>query len=318
LAGTAALTAGSAVVTGTGTQFDSYLSPGSIVVFGTDPAQYTVQSVDSSTQITLTQPYAGSLSSGVTVYGPFNTPPTPSQINVENHALVLQRDESTGGIDKLYEYYNTSSNDGGATWLSAGGAQWDLTTGAPRPEQWTSADAAGLPITPLLVTYDQAAADQINHPLRLVLGTDASYNYFVWPARHAVNTGSFTTGLPMGSRLRLSDAWYQANRASFSPIMQSILDAMRNYGLIVADLAPGSTFQIDGVADSRWNTNDLRQLRTIPVSAFEVLDTIKSPMTFTGPTTGSVGQAQTFTVQYLNSQDSNFSSNIHLYYCSFA
>ena len=73
-----------------------------------------------------------------------------------------------------------------------------MTTGAQRPDGWTSTTASGLPITPFLVTYDEAATNTIDHPLRMIIGTGESMNRSVWPATHAVNTGNATTGIPMG------------------------------------------------------------------------------------------------------------------------
>jgi hypothetical protein len=112
----------------------------------------------------------------------------------------------------------------------------------------------------------------------------------------------------MGGRLRLSDAWYQANRANFSPINQAILDALHTYGGFVDDLS--NAFSIDGVNDKRWNATDLLNLESIPVTAFEVVDTIKSPLTFSGPTSGTVGNSLTYTLQYTLAADSNFDSDM--------
>ena len=230
----------------------------------------------------------------------------------DHHALVLQRNETTGGIDRLYEYYQVGSDDGGATWKNlASGAQFDLTTGAPRPEFWTSSDAAGLPILPLLVRYDEAALGEIKHPFRVAISPGLSRNRIVWPARHAVYSGSPQTGLPMGARLRLKQSWYEANRATFSPINRAIIDAMRNYGVIVADLANGG-FWLNGVNDERWDHDDLMKLRAVPVSAFEVLDTIKPPVRFTGPTAGRAGAPHSFRLQHLITGDSHFGSSLYI------
>jgi PKD repeat protein len=255
-------------------------------------------------------------------YSATGTPPTPNQDQdgSDHHALVMVRDEATGGISKIYEYYQVSSPDGGTTWQSVGGAQWDLTTGAPRPEFWSSSDAAGLPISPLMVNYSEAAlaaagGPAIDHPFRVAISPGLSLNNFVWPARHAVTSGSATTGLPMGSRLRLSQDWYDANINSFSPIDRAIVTAMYNYGVIVADLSNGG-FWLSGVNDQRWSTSDLSALGGIPVSAFQVLDTIKSPVSFTGPASGQPGSPQTFTVQYQNSADSNFMFSMYLFQSS--
>src|SRR5262249_14315151 len=163
-----------------------------------------------------------------------------------------------------YEYYQVASDDAGASWKNlASGAQFNLKTGAPRPEFWTSSDAAGLPIVPLLVRYDEAMRGKIEHPLRVCISPGLSRNRLVWPARHAVYSGSPTTGLPMGARLRLKQSWYGDNRDSFSPINRAIIDAMRNYGVIVADLANGG-FWLNGVNDERWDHGELMKLRTVP------------------------------------------------------
>jgi hypothetical protein len=241
-------------------------------------------------------------------------PPSEAQARdgEDHHALLLRRDEKTGGIDRLYEYYQVASDDAGASWKNlASGAQFDLKTGAPRQEFWTSSDAAGLPIVPLLVRYDEAARGEIKHPFRVCISPGLSRNRLVWPARHAVYSGSPNTGLPMGARLRLKQSWYEANRDSFSPINRAIIDAMRNYGVIVADLANGG-FWLNGVNDERWDHGELMKLRTVPVSAFEVLDTIKAPVRFSGPARGRAGNPSRFRLQHMVQEDSNFSSSLYI------
>jgi PKD repeat protein len=251
-------------------------------------------------------------------YDPAGKPPTVDQMwadNHDHHALVLVRDEATGGISKIYEYYQVASEDGGLTWIcAAAGAEWDMKTGEPRWEEDTSSDAAGLPIVPLQVRYDEAARGQINHPLRVAISAGLTLNRYVWPARHHAYNGSSKTGLPMGARLRLNKAWYDANASSFSPTMRAIVDALRNYGAIVADLTDGGGIWLTGVSDERWNNSDLAQLSTIPDSAFEVLDTIKSPITFTGPATGKVGMEGTFTVEHTIAANTEFKSDVYIYW----
>ena len=92
----------------------------------------------------------------------------------------------------------------------------------------------------------------------------------------------------------------------FSPINRAIIDAMRNYGVIVADLAGGSW--LNGVNDERWDHEELMKLRTVPVSAFEVLDTIKPPVRFTGPAQGRAGAPHRFRLQHIVAGDSHFGS----------
>src|SRR5262249_54285539 len=163
-------------------------------------------------------------------------------------------------------------------------AIFDLTTGAPRPEFWTSTDAAGLPIAPLLVNYNEAAVaaaggPAINHPFRISISPALSMNAFVWPARHGAYSGSSDSGIPMGARLQLSSAWYNANINSFDPIDRAIVTALYQYGGIVADLAGGGLW-LEGVNDQRWTTSELSALAAIPDSAFQVLNTIAPQVNF--------------------------------------
>ena len=183
-------------MTGTGTSFDSKLLPGDLIVFGNEATEYTVKSIHSDTQLTLAQPYGGALSTGVTAFGPFNRPPALGDINTDYHGLVMVRNEATGGIAKLLrlpgqlerrrsnlEECRTRSPD----------------DGAQRLDGLASSTASGLPIAPFLVTYDEAATNTIDHPLRMIIGTGQSMNREVWPALSNAYTGSATTGIPMGA-----------------------------------------------------------------------------------------------------------------------
>jgi PKD repeat protein len=274
-AGTLGATNGSAAITGTGTYFTTALHPGDTITIASVP--YQVQSIASDTALTLTTAYAGA---------------TASQLN-----------------------WLPPTSEAGQTWQSSGGAQWDLTTGAPRPEGWSASNAGGLPIAPFQITYDQAVRGAINHPVLMAIPTGLSYNRFVWPGRSAVYTGSNSGGIPMGARLRLNDTWYQANRASFSPIVQAILDALHNYGGIVSDLV-SSGLWISGSNDERWNSSDLAALAGIPDSAFEVLDNVQSPLSFSGPTSGAINTTSSFSVNFNIPADSNFASNVYMLYSS--
>ena len=109
----------------------------------------------------------------------------------------------------------------------------------------------------------------------------------------------------------LSQAWYNANINSFDPIDQAVVTAMYQYGVIVADLADGGLW-LEGSNDQRWTTSELSALAAIPDSAFQVLDTIQSPVSFTGPTSGAVGVAQSYTLKYLISGDSNYSTSLYI------
>jgi hypothetical protein len=135
---------------------------------------------------------------------------------------------------------------------------------AQRPWTWTSADAAGLPIFPGLVRYDEVAAGQIQHAIRFTL--PQSRAAVVLPATHWASNSTSTNAPPMGMRLRLKASY---DISGFSANMQVILSAMKKYGLIMAD--NGSAMYISGAPDSRWDNDDLHNLGQVPASAFEVV-----------------------------------------------
>jgi hypothetical protein len=140
---------------------------------------------------------------------------------------------------------------------------WDLLGDEQRPYTWTSADAAGLPIFPGLVRYDEVAAGKIQHAFRFTLPHTRAA--FTPPASHDAATSSDPTAPPMGMRLRLKSGY---DISGFDASMQVILTAMQNYGLILAD--NGSALYVTGAPDSRWGS-DLDSLKTVPASAFEVV-----------------------------------------------
>ncbi|HKD75439.1 MAG TPA: hypothetical protein VKB76_08090, partial [Ktedonobacterales bacterium] len=150
------------------------------------------------------------------------------------------------------------------SWHAGSGAIWDLRSNSLRPAGWTSADAAGLPIFPGLVRYDEVADGAITHALRFTVAH--TQNTFVWPARHQAGDAN-TTYPPMGLRLRLKA---NVDISSFPPQCRVILAALKRYGMIVAD--NGSNWFFTGAPDSRWNDDDLNQLKTVPGSDFEVVN----------------------------------------------
>jgi hypothetical protein len=176
----------------------------------------------------------------------------------DRHVLVLDN-----GNCFLYELYNSSVNSDGS-WNADSTAVWDLLGDEQRPYTWTSADAAGLPIFPGLVRYDEVAAGKIQHAFRFTLPKTSAA--FTPPASHYAGNTSDPTAPPMGMRLRLKSSY---NISGFSPQMQVILTAMQHYGLILAD--NGSSLFVTGVSDSRWGS-DLDSLKTVPASAFEVVE----------------------------------------------
>lgn len=175
----------------------------------------------------------------------------------DRHVLVLD-----SGNCFLYEMYNSSVNSDGS-WNADSTAVWDLLADAQRPYTWTSADAAGLPIFPGLVRYDEVAAGKIQHAFRFTLPKTSAA--FTPPASHYAGNTSNATAPPMGMRLRLKSSY---DISGFSPQMQVILTAMQHYGLILAD--NGSALYVTGASDSRWGS-DLDSLKTVPASVFEVV-----------------------------------------------
>jgi hypothetical protein len=190
----------------------------------------------------------------------------PKPGNGDRHVLTLDRNGCW-----LYELYHASLSKSG-TWSADSTAVWDMTINEQRPYTWTSADAAGLPIFVGLVRYDEAAAGAINHAVRFTVPT--TRQAFVLPATHWASTNTSTSAPPMGTRLRLKSTF---DISGFSPINQTILTALKKYGMILAD--NGSAIFISGAPDNRWNNTDLSALKTLTGADFEVvqMSTIYTP-----------------------------------------
>jgi hypothetical protein len=190
--------------------------------------------------------------------GPYPVPPgAPVEAGSDGHVLVLQQ-----GSCKLYELYQASYV--GPGWEAASGAIFDLSSNQLRPEGWTSADAAGLPILPGLARYDEVDAGRIGHALRFTVWR--SQRGYIHPATHQAGATNDPAFPPMGLRLRLKASY---DISQFSGHARVILEALRTYGMIVAD--NGSSWFISGATDPRWNDDDLDQLKSVPGSAFEVV-----------------------------------------------
>jgi hypothetical protein len=190
---------------------------------------------------------------------PANAPVEGAGEEGDRHVLVLQR-----GTCKLYELYHAARAGGG--WDAGSGAEFNLRSNALRPEGWTSADAAGLPIFPLLARYPEVRAGAIDHALRVTVAQ--TQRGYIHPATHFASASNDPSLPPMGLRLRL--------KASFDLVPYRgqalvILRALKRYGLIVAD--NGSSWFITGAPNPGWNETDLDQLKTVPGSAFEAVDT---------------------------------------------
>jgi hypothetical protein len=181
----------------------------------------------------------------------------PNPGNGDRHVLVL---DSANCF--LYELYGSAPAS--ASWTAGSGAVWDLLADEQRPYTWTSADAAGLPIFPGLVRYDEVAAGAINHAIRFTLQNSRAA--FVPPASHIASTTSNANAAPMGMRLRLKSSF---DVSSYSAANQVILNAMKKYGLMMAD--NGSSMYISGAPDSRWNNSDLHLLGGVATSDFDVI-----------------------------------------------
>jgi hypothetical protein len=180
--------------------------------------------------------------------------------NGDRHLLIVDRDRW-----KLYELFSARAIDDGASWSAAGGAVFDLNSNAMRPEGWTSSDAAGLPIFPGLVRYDEVFEQrEIKHALRFTVGR--SRRAYVYPARHYASGDPNPDLPPMGMRVRLKASF---DISSYSPANQVILRALKKYGMFVADNGPG--WFLSGAPDPRWSDDDLGMLKTIFGSSFEVV-----------------------------------------------
>jgi hypothetical protein len=176
----------------------------------------------------------------------------------DHHALIINRDTCT-----LYELYGLSGS--GSTWTAGSGAIFPLGSDALRHLGWTSADAAGLPIFPGLVRWDEVQAGAIKHAIRFT--AQQSDQSFLWPARHQAGTAANPSLPPMGARFRLKSTY---DISHFSAQAQVILLAMQHYGLILAD--NGSNWFFSGTEDAAWPGSLLSELKTIPASQFEAVD----------------------------------------------
>jgi hypothetical protein len=189
--------------------------------------------------------------------------PLPANVPIEagsdHHALVVQQDSC-----KLFELFALSSSAAG--WHAGSGAVFDLRSNALRPDGWTSADAAGLPILPGLVRYDEVRAGAINHALRFTVSR--TQRGYIHPATHLASSITDPNAPPMGLRLRLK-ASFDTSRYHGDALV--VLTTLKRYGMFVAD--NGSNWFITGATDTRWDDDDLNQLKTVPGSAFEAVAT---------------------------------------------
>jgi hypothetical protein len=189
---------------------------------------------------------------------PLNAPVEGAGVEGDRHVLVLQR-----GTCMLYELYGAQRS--GAGWKASNGAVFNLRSNALRPEGWTSADAAGLPIFPLLARYPEVATGAIKHALRVTV--PRTQKGYIHPATHFASSSTDASLPPMGLRLRLKADY---SLTGFSGQALVILVALKRYGLIVAD--NGSPWYITGAPSGKWNEASLEQIKSVPGSAFEAVD----------------------------------------------
>jgi hypothetical protein len=191
--------------------------------------------------------------------GPYPVPLTaPVEAGSDRHVLVASRN------CHLYELYGAHRS--GKGWAAASGAVFNLRSSRLRPDGWTSADAAGLPILPGLVRPDEIRAGRIDHALRFTAPT--TQRGFIHPATHQAGSTSSANVPPMGARFRLKASFSLRGYHGASLI---ILRALKTYGMILAD--NGSPWFLSGATYHGWNDDDLDQLKTVPGRAFQAVHT---------------------------------------------
>jgi hypothetical protein len=225
--------------------------------FGSDPTYGIPYSVVPAGQVKVAITF--------TAYGDQSDPgpyPIPASAAIESgsdrHVLVAS------GDCKIYELYGAARS--GSGWKAASGAVFDLTSDALRPAGWTSADAAGLPILPGLVRPDEIASGHIDHALRFTVNT--SQTGHISPATHDAGSTASTSVPPMGARFRLKASY---DISHFHGASLVILQTLKTYGMFVAD--NGSNWYLSGATYTGWDDDDLNQLKSVPGSAFEAVNT---------------------------------------------
>ena len=189
--------------------------------------------------------------------------PIPTSPKIEGgsdrHILMVDKDAC-----RLYELFAAAKVNG--KWTAGSGATWDLKSNALRPAGWTSADAAGLPILPGLVRYDEVAAGVIRHALRFT--TNTTRKAYIYPARHYASSSTSSSLPPMGLRVRLKTTF---DLTGLSPQARVIAIALQRYGMILAD--NGSPWYITGASDPRFDDDVMHELDRVIGRDLEVVDT---------------------------------------------
>ncbi len=226
-----------------------------------------------------------------------------SESNGDRHVLAVDVDNAL-----LYELYRAFPQTG--SWEAASGAKYDLTSNELRPEGWTSADAAGLPIFPGLVRYEEVyIQQQIDHALRFTV--ELTQRKYIYPARHFASESSDPDLPPMGLRFRLKTDF---DISGFSEPVQVILLALKKYGMMVAD--NGGNWFISGAPDDRWDDDILGELKTISGSNFEAIVTVDSSGNpIYPPVTFFPADSPRDLAIYIKNYPNPFNSSMILTYC---
>jgi glucose/arabinose dehydrogenase len=221
----------------------------------------------------------------------------------DRHVLVLDRDNCV-----LYETGRSFPINGGTSWEAFSGAVWNFRQNVNRPQTWTSADAAGLPILPGLVRFQEFQAGEINHAIRFT--APQTRNTFLWPATHQASSNTGTQFPPMGARFRLKAS---KNISGFDPRIQVVLRAMKKYGIVLAD--NGSSWFFSGEHNPGWDNSLLNGLKQLTGADFEAVDTApmristNSTQAFQPPPAITLREVATGLVGPLDIQNANDGSN---------
>lgn len=193
--------------------------------------------------------------------GPYPIPSSPKiEAGSDRHLLTVQKRTCN-----LYELYAARKTKRG-TWRAGSGAIWNLRSNALRPQTWTSADAAGLPMTALLARFNEVALGEIQHALRFTANDTRAE--FIWPARHLASDITDPNVPPMGQRFRLKASF---DVSPYSTQTRVILNALKKYGMFLAD--NGSDWYLSGAPDGGWDNDALgSELREVKGSDFEAVD----------------------------------------------
>ncbi len=187
----------------------------------------------------------------------------PAQPYGDHHILLLDADTCS-----LWELYHAYPDPKGG-WDIFGAAYFDLKSNALRPEGWTSADAAGFPILPLLLRADEASSGRIQHALRFTIDSGKIRTEYTWPARHLTGNGTGAKSLPpMGQAFRIKSSYVIPTK--FNNQSRAIVQALKTYGMYLAD--GGSSMYIQGEPSASWEEDTFSQVQSVSSSEFEAVD----------------------------------------------